>query len=106
MPWDDTPQKRERDARTYGSAEYKRNRALVRRRSGGRCEMLAGGRMCGSRDRVQCDHVVPKSQGGGNGLENLRDLCHACHAAKTAAESAAARRAPRRDPALQQRTRW
>jgi 5-methylcytosine-specific restriction endonuclease McrA len=106
VPWDNSPEKRARDAKTYGDPEYKRNRAIVRRRSGGRCEMLVSGRPCGSRDRVQCDHIRPKSQGGGNGLENLRDLCHAHHAAKTAAESGATRRAPRRDPVLQQRTRW
>lgn len=106
MPWEKSRADRERDAKVYGDPEYKQNRAIVRRRSGGRCEMPVNGRPCGSRDRVQCDHIRPKSQGGGNNLENLRDLCHAHHAAKTAAESAATRRAPKGDPALQPRTRW
>ena len=29
------------------------------------------------------DHVMPLSEGGSNGLENLQSLCHGCHSAKT-----------------------
>lgn len=106
MPWKKTAEDRKRDQQVYGDPEYKANRKLVLRRSGGRCEMLVNGRPCGSRDRVQVDHIRPKSQGGGNGLENLRALCHAHHVAKTGAEANARPRAPQADPVLQQRTRW
>lgn len=45
----------------------------VKRRAGYRCEQ------CGSRDRVQADHVLPISQGGQDTPENGRALCHTCH---------------------------
>ncbi len=110
MTWTKTAADRERDAKVYGDPEYKRNRAIVRRRSGGRCEMLVGGRPCGSRDRVQCDHVIPVSQGGTHHLENLRDACHSHHARKTAQEGGGYRSRRRRttaaDPALTTRTKW
>lgn len=31
----------------------------------------------------EVDHIVPKSKGGGDELENLQSLCVACHANKT-----------------------
>jgi HNH endonuclease len=104
MPWAKTPADRARDARVYQDPEYKRNKALVRRRSGGRCEVPQDGRQCGSRDRVQCDHVIPVSQGGTHALENLRDTCHAHHAAKTAGEGGGWRQRP--DPPPSKRTEW
>jgi 5-methylcytosine-specific restriction endonuclease McrA len=110
MPWIKTPEDRERDKATYGSPVYKRNKAIVRRRSGGKCEVIDGGRQCGSRDRVQCDHIIPVTQGGGHGLDNLRDTCHAHHAAKTAQEGGGYRRTgprpPKGDPPVQKRTQW
>jgi 5-methylcytosine-specific restriction enzyme A len=104
MPWDNSPEKRRRDAEVYGDPEYKRNRAIVRRRSGGRCELIEAGRRCSSRDRVQTDHIVPVSQGGTHALSNLRDLCKRHHAAKTAQEGAGYR--AKSDPELQPRTAW
>lgn len=109
MPWSKTPEDRRRDAKVYRSPEYLRNKKIVRRRSGGRCEVTENGRPCGSRDRVQCDHVIPVTQGGTHHLENLRDTCHAHHAAKTAQEGGGYRRKGRRaevDPPAQPRTRW
>lgn len=38
------------------------------------------------------DHVVPKAEGGGDERENYQGACGPCHAMKTAAESARARR--------------
>jgi 5-methylcytosine-specific restriction enzyme A len=36
---------------------------------------------------THCDHIVPKSRGGGDDSEeNLQGLCEACHAHKTATE--------------------
>lgn len=50
-------------------------------------------RECAGRGRVvaaaHVDHIVPKSQGGTDDLDNLQPLCHACHTAKTNRERAA-----------------
>lgn len=37
------------------------------------------------------DHIVPRSDGGVDGLSNLEALCRDCHKAKTARESKRAR---------------
>jgi 5-methylcytosine-specific restriction endonuclease McrA len=109
MPWEKTAADRKRDAETYGSPEYKRNRAAAVRRAGGRCEQ------CGHRHPTQCDHVIPVTRGGGHGLANLRMLCAGegtckCHEAKTAQEgggyrASRGRQAPR-DPQPRPRTKW
>lgn len=111
MPWDKTRADRARDAKVYGDPEYKRNKAIVRRRSGGRCEVTENGRPCGSRDRVQCDHIKPVSRGGTHHLDNLRDICRRHHAQKTAQEGGGYRKTGRRaaraeDPVLAPRTKW
>jgi 5-methylcytosine-specific restriction endonuclease McrA len=110
VPWDNSPEKRARDAAFYGDPLYRKNKAIVRRRSGGRCEVFEAGRPCGSRDRVQCDHIIPRSQGGTHNLENLRDACHAHHSKKTAQEGGGYRRNGRGrgevDPPATPRTRW
>lgn len=102
MPWQNDPDKRRRDRETYEDPEFIKNRAIVRRRANGRCER------CGRTGRrIQVDHVVPRSQGGGHGLDNLQALCSgpgSCHAAKTARESHATRRPER--PAPTPRTVW
>lgn len=84
MPgWPDTPEKRRRDQQVYGDPVYRRNRQSARRRANGKCEK------CGHRHpKLECDHIVPKSQGGGNDLPNLQMLCTGegsckCHEAKT-----------------------
>jgi hypothetical protein len=61
-----------------------------------------------SRKGVQCDHIVPRVQGGGHGLGNLRDTCSDHHRAKTAQEGGGWRAGKRRrpDPPVQERTRW
>ena len=41
---------------------------------------------CGSRRKLECDHVVPLHAGGMNVLDNLQTLCADCHMAKTRAE--------------------
>lgn len=110
MPWDNSPEKRARDAKVYGDPEYIRNKAIVRRRSGGRCEVTENGRPCGSTDRVQCDHVKPVAQGGTHHIENLRDTCRRHHTQKTAQEGGGYRKTGRRpakqDPVLAPRTKW
>ena len=115
MPWEKTAADRARDAKVYGDPEYKRNKKIVRRRSGGRCEVIKDGRPCGSRSRVQCDHIIPVTQGGTHHLDNLRDACFSCHARKTAQEGGGFRKTgrrgrgggkPRADPPLAGRTKW
>jgi 5-methylcytosine-specific restriction endonuclease McrA len=108
MPWGSTPESRRRDAATYGSAGYRRNRDLARRRAAGYCEQ------CQHRHgRLQCDHVIPVSQGGGHAVANLRMLCAGpgscqCHEKKTAGEGGGyrARRTGAADPDCTPRTQW
>lgn len=37
---------------------------------------------CGSLDRLEVDHIVRYIDGGGNDADNLRALCHDCHASR------------------------
>jgi hypothetical protein len=66
------------DARPSGDSRH--IPAAVRRevwvRDGGCCQWpTAGGERCGSRHRVQFDHVVPVARGGRSTTGNLRLLC-------------------------------
>jgi 5-methylcytosine-specific restriction protein A len=49
-------------------------------------------RACGSEGSWECDHIVPKSQGGADARSNRQRLCKRCHAAKTAREGREAQR--------------
>ncbi|MFC4501738.1 MULTISPECIES: HNH endonuclease [Streptomyces] len=40
--------------------------------------------LCGARERLEVDHVVPVARGGAWTLENAQTLCQDCHAAKSA----------------------
>lgn len=57
---------------------YDRNEwpAAVKARDGYACVI------CGSRDRVVADHVVPLGRGGSHSVDNGQTLCHRHHAAK------------------------
>lgn len=112
MPWQNTPEDRRRSSETYGDPVYLRNRAQARKRARNYCEG------CEHRhSRLQCDHVIPCSQGGTHDLANLRMLCTGkgscqCHESKTAGEGGGYRRtrnAPAvavTDPAPRPVTRW
>lgn len=106
MPgWEKTREDRQRDAKVYGSPEYKRNREAARRRAGGRCEG------CGHRHLLECDHIIPTTQGGTHALANLRMLCKGpgtcqCHDRKTATEGGRRRSRGSSDPAPRPRTAW
>lgn len=105
MPWDTSPEKRRKDAATYGSAEYRTSRKQAIARANGCCEK------CQSRDRVQVDHIVPVSQGGGHSLSNLRVLCLSCHQRVTAQQGGGYRKPGPRgaghpDPPATPTTQW
>ncbi len=83
-----------RQERGYG-AEYMRNRNVVMQvNNQGRPMALC--RMCLERENrptqaTECDHIIPKSAGGSDDVENLQPICRACHKRKTAREAAEAR---------------
>lgn len=39
---------------------------------------------CGATERLSLDHIVPRSRGGGSGIDNLRVLCISCNSRKGA----------------------
>ncbi len=53
-------------------------RIEVWRRDGGKCAR------CGSRERLEYDHIVPISRGGSNTARNIELLCEACNRSKGA----------------------
>ena len=74
-------------------------RTAVLRRCGSRCARC--GIAAGNGVRLEMDHIVPRSLGGGDEAENLQPLCagpnsRRCHRRKTEAEAKAARRRKRR----------
>lgn len=67
------PRERGDPSSDHVPAEVKR---FVWKRDGGCCQWrFESGAICGSRRRVQVDHVVPRAQGGPSTVENLRLLC-------------------------------
>jgi hypothetical protein len=61
--------------RTQISAEVRRE---VWRRDQGRCTK------CSSREKLEYDHIIPVSEGGGNTARNIELLCESCNRAKAA----------------------
>ena len=55
----------------------RRMRNFILERDGHQCVL------CGSRARLECDHIVPIADGGEHVPENCRTLCRACHIAET-----------------------
>jgi hypothetical protein len=53
-------------------------RIAVWRRDNGRCVK------CGSRERLEYDHIVPVSRGGSNTVRNIELLCEVCNPSKGA----------------------
>lgn len=48
--------------------------------SGGRCALCG---VTSKERRIEVDHVVPRSKGGFNGIENLQALCNECNRGKS-----------------------
>ncbi len=69
--------------RGYGR-RWQRLRKMVLARDCGIC------RRCGepAGESAHVDHIVPRSQGGQDTMENLETLCHPCHSRKTATQTA------------------
>jgi 5-methylcytosine-specific restriction protein A len=63
---------------------WRRTRALVLTRDGGRCS-------CGA-PALEVDHVVPVAEGGTDEAWNLRAICPPCHKIKTQEEAKRGRR--------------
>lgn len=74
------PQRRFRDRYGVSENRWKRLKTLAKRRDLHRCVM------CGSPDKLEVDHIEPRSLGGANTLDNLQTLCSDCHLAKTTRE--------------------
>jgi len=55
-------------------------KAEIKRRQGNRCNQ------CGVEAPLEIDHVVPRSQGGGDEASNLQGICEDCHSDKTGFE--------------------
>jgi len=51
-------------------------RLLVWQRDGGQCVK------CGSRERLEFDHIIPLAAGGSNTERNIQLLCEACNRSK------------------------
>jgi 5-methylcytosine-specific restriction protein A len=69
-------------ARGYCSAAWRRTRLTVIARDGGVCCFCG----CVITEKAQVDHIVEKSKGGTDALENLRLCCLPCHARRHASE--------------------
>jgi len=55
-----------------------RVKCAVFERDGGRCTILLDdGKRCGSRDRIEFDHIMPRAKGGPSTADNLRLVCRA-----------------------------
>lgn len=63
--------------------DWLRRRAAAFARDGYRCVE------CGSRWRLECDHIVPRAEGGTHDLANLRTICRDCHIGLTRAQNTA-----------------
>jgi 5-methylcytosine-specific restriction endonuclease McrA len=56
----------------YKSPQYRRNRLIVLRAAGWRCQICGG-------IATTADHVLPLALGGTHDLSNLRPLCRRCN---------------------------
>jgi hypothetical protein len=71
-----TPLRRQSERHAAGQRELARIKALLRARSGGRCEIAAPGCTGFGADP---HHRLARSAGGTHALDNLLHCCGACH---------------------------
>lgn len=72
--------RRERGAaKAARTAAYRTLKAAIQR---GECHCAA----CGSTDRLQVDHILPRAKGGDESPENLQVLCLPCNSSKCASD--------------------
>jgi 5-methylcytosine-specific restriction endonuclease McrA len=69
---------RKRRALRWGAAgsHTAKEWVVLRKRLGDRCLV------CGTTERLACDHIWPLSLGGSNDLDNLQPLCRGCNSRK------------------------
>ena len=60
---------------TGSSAKWRKLRESIIKRDGC-CQM------CGTEERLSVDHIVPRTLGGSDSLDNLQVLCSSCNSAK------------------------
>lgn len=83
--WSGNEQARgDRHARGYGYA-WEKLRTKVLKRDNHLCLICKAGGVITTAKQV--DHIVPKSQGGNDTMNNLQSLCIECHNTKTGEES-------------------
>jgi len=58
-----------------GSTAWKRLRSVVIMRDDWRCQ----GHDCDRRNKLTVHHIIPRSAGGTDNLDNLITLCRECH---------------------------
>ena len=78
-PWEELPERRQ--LRENGATREpipSHVRREVWRRDQGKCVR------CGSREKLEFDHIVPVARGGSNTARNLELLCEACNRSKSA----------------------
>ena len=59
--------------RSGSTRRWRKLRAFVLRRDGGRCQR------CGGNEKLECHHVIPRTAGGIDTPSNCRMLCISCH---------------------------
>ena len=82
--WQPDSHRGSRHERGYGWA-WEKLVEFIKRRANGMCEPHAA--MGLVHEGKQCDHILPKAQGGTDDEFNVHYVCDAFHAAKTAIES-------------------
>ncbi len=86
------PERPSSAARGYGGKRWAFLRAQVFLRDLYICQAAGCGVLCRPKAadpslRPHCDHIVPRSAGGADKMDNLQTLCGACHSAKTMRET-------------------
>jgi len=67
----------------YSSKAWKETRLRVFKRDGMKCQAKGCWLPDLNHGDFQCDHIIPRSQGGSEEDDNLQTLCRRCHSQKT-----------------------